>query len=90
MTRADKSLITNIKDRIKFASRENKMNQFYSLCSGTEKILDVGVSSECKAGGATRNYFLKTFRFAPEQYNGLGIQNMDSMDKLFPGKLFVQ
>ncbi|MBA3755938.1 MAG: class I SAM-dependent methyltransferase [Nitrosomonas sp.] len=90
MTKVDKSFIAKIRDRIMFASRENKINQFYSLCSGREKILDVGVASEHKAGVAASNYFLKAFRFAPEQYTGLAIQNMDGMDKLFPGKHFVQ
>ncbi|WP_394808254.1 class I SAM-dependent methyltransferase [Nitrosomonas sp.] len=89
MSKVDKSL-SAIKNRIMFASRENKINQFYNLCSGTEKILDVGVSSERKAAVAASNYFLRTFRLAPEQYTGLAIQNMDGMDRLFPGKQFVQ
>ena len=37
-----------------------------------------------------RNYFLKSYRYDPETYIGLGVQDLTGMDELFPGKRFVQ
>jgi len=83
-------MFTRLKNMVMKTSREKKINHFYSLCSGNEKILDVGVSSENKSGVEARNLFLKTFRFLPSQYTGLGIEDMTGMSEKFPGKKFVQ
>jgi len=48
-------------------------------------VLDVGVASEAAEGMPARNYFLKTFRYAPPCYTGLGIDDLDGMDACSPG-----
>lgn len=57
------------------------------------KQLDVGVAEETKKVSErcpALNLFLKTFRYQPENYTGLGIQDLSGMDQLYPGKRFVQ
>lgn len=71
-------------------SRERKLNHFYYLFQDGMTVLDVGVSTESREGIPERNYFLKYFRYAPEYYTGLGIQDMSRMEEFFPGKRFVQ
>jgi hypothetical protein len=86
------SIVRALKFKASHISRERKMAHFYSLFKEGMKVLDVGVSSESepKRGAAVRNYFLKNFRYAPEYYTGLGVQDLSCMEELFPGKRFVQ
>lgn len=70
-------------------SREKKLSHFYALASAGQAILDVGVSSESKGENATRNYFLKHYRFDVSTYTGLGVQDLNGMESKFPGKRFV-
>ena len=79
-----------IQEKVMRTSRKKKLEHFFSLCKEGMTVLDVGVSSEKKKGGLQRNYFLKNFPYLSEYYTGLGIQDLDGMDKLFPGKKFVQ
>lgn len=84
------SALTNAKNKAMAASREGKLQHFYSLAQSGQTILDVGVSPERKKGPPTRNYFLKNYRFDPATYTGLGVQDLQGMDDLFPGMRFVQ
>ena len=79
-----------IQEKVMRTSRKKKLEHFFSLYNEGMTVLDVGVSSEKKKGGLQRNYFLKNFPYLSEYYTGLGIQDLDGMDKLFPGKKFVQ
>ncbi|MCD6321453.1 MAG: class I SAM-dependent methyltransferase [Clostridiales bacterium] len=72
-------------------SRKDKLDHFYRLYSGS--VLDVGVADETQTisgRGPALNLFLKTFRYHPEKYTGLGIQDLSGMNQLYPGKHFVQ
>jgi hypothetical protein len=74
-------------------SRKKKLDHFYTLCPVSESILDVGVSRDTREkgkGAPSMNFFLKTFRYKSENYTGLGVQDLSGMDKLYPGKRFVQ
>lgn len=72
-------------------SRSQKEAHFYSHCNENMSVLDVGVSSETETGGApSRNHFLKNFPYDSKNYTGLGVQDLSSMEKLFPKKRFVQ
>jgi len=84
------SLIKNLKDKVMKKSREEKLSHFYSLYKEGMTVLDVGVSSESKAGLPARNYFLKNYRYDPKYYTGLGVQDLSQMSDLFPGKKFIQ
>ena len=55
-------------------------------------IVDVGVSREEDAEHELplKNFFLKTFRYSPENYTGLGIQDLSGMEQRYPGTTFVQ
>ena len=72
------------------SSREKKINHFYSCFRAGETVLDAGVSRQLRGRLPITNWFLKTYRYDPETYTGLGIENMIGMDILFPGKRFVQ
>jgi hypothetical protein len=72
-----------------FASRERKLAHFYAHFREGMTVLDVGVTSELKAGFPARNHFLKTFRGEPGRYTGLGVDDLSEMEQLFPGKRFV-
>ena len=82
--------ISKLKEKAMRKSREEKLVHFYSLCSEGMTVLDVGVSSESGTGMPARNYFLKNFKYDSKFYTGLGIQDLNGMDDLFPGKRFVQ
>lgn len=84
------SKFANLKSKVMECSRLQKLEHFYSIFEDGESVLDVGVSSESKAGPPSRNYFLKQFRYDPSLYTGLGVQDLSGMDALFPGKRFVQ
>lgn len=83
-------IINDLKFKVGKLSREQKLEHFYSHFREGMTVLDVGVSSESKKGRPTRNYFLKNFGYDPKYYTGLGIQDLNGMERLFPGKRFVQ
>lgn len=83
-------LINELKDKVMKKSREEKLTHFYSLCKEEMTVLDVGVSSESGSGRPARNYFLKNFKYDSIYYTGLGVQDLNEMNNLFPGKRFVQ
>ncbi|BCO32010.1 hypothetical protein TspCOW1_21130 [Thiohalobacter sp. COW1] len=82
-----KAMIKKIKSRVMHASRESKLDHFYSLYSGG-KVLDVGVSGSTTMSAG--NLFLNTFRAADEMYVGLGIMDLSEQKKKYPGRSFVQ
>ena len=84
------SMINDVKNKVMEVSRKKKLRHFYSLCKRGQTVLDIGVSAETKRGLAARNYFLKHYRYDPETYTGLGIQDLTGMVDLFPGKHFIQ
>lgn len=69
------------------ASRERKLEHFYSLCKGG-KVLDVGVSGKTTMDAG--NMFMNTFRFADECYTGLGVVDLSDVQKMFPERKFVK
>jgi SAM-dependent methyltransferase len=86
------TLVQDVENRLMFSSRERKIRQFYSLFDEGQSVLDVGVTRETRASLARQhplNHFLRTYRYAPETYTGLAVQNIDDMERLFPGKHFV-
>lgn len=87
------SLIKDLKRKVMQRSRGKKLDRFYALCPEGGSILDVGVSretGELQKKLPSLNIFLKTFRYRSEDYTGLGVQDLSGMDKLHPGKRFVQ
>jgi hypothetical protein len=87
------SLIRNLKIKVMERSRRKKLESFYALCPSGNSILDVGVSRESQDKTKklpSLNVFLKTFRYRPEDYTGLGVQDLSGMDQLYPGKNFVE
>ncbi|MBC8413798.1 MAG: methyltransferase domain-containing protein [Nitrospira sp.] len=85
------SFMNEMKKKVAVRSRESKLSHFYSLCKEGMTVLDVGVSNETKrVEPETTNYFLKSFRYDAKFYTGLSIEDIDGMDKLFPGKRIVQ
>lgn len=84
------SLTNRMKFYVMELSRARKVDHFYALCPEGSRILDVGVSSDKRRGGPQLNFFLKTFRYRPECYTGLGIEDLSGMAEVFPGKRFVQ
>ena len=84
------SILSQVKSKIMKDSRQNKTRHFYSLSDPKDRILDVGVSKERGDRRPQENFFLKTFRYAPENYTGLGIDDLSEMPILFPGKRFVE
>ena len=81
---------SGFKNRISALSRTNKLQHFYSIFKNGESVLDVGVSAETNRGLQSRNYFLKNYKYSPETYVGLGVQDLTGMESLFPKKRFVQ
>lgn len=79
-----------IKKKVMKASREQKVGHFYTLFKEGQTVLDVGISAESKKGLSVRNYFLKTYRYDPGSYTGLGVQDLSGMADTFPGKRFVR
>ena len=84
------SLFSKLADNVMKSSREKKINHFYSCFRVGETVLDAGVSRQLRGRLPITNWFLKTYRYDPETYTGLGIENMTGMESLFPGKRFVQ
>jgi len=83
-------IVAEVQKKVMRASREKKIRHFYSLFKEGQSVLDVGVASESKPGLPARNYFLKGYRYGPETYTGLGVQNLSGMADSHPGKRFVQ
>ena len=83
-------ILDPIKIMVARISRAKKLNHFYSYFKEGMTVLDAGVYSESKKNLQTTNMFLREFRYSSKYYTGLGIQNLNGMDKLFPGKRFVQ
>ena len=79
-----------IKKRITFSSRNRKLEHFYSLFKEGMSVLDAGVSLENMAELLASNHFLKTFKYAPKYYTGLGIDDLSQMGQLYPEKRFVE
>ncbi len=84
------SLINRMKFQVMEISRARKVDHFFALCPRGSRVLDVGVSSVKRRGGPQLNYFLKAFRYPPEHYTGLGVEDLSGLEDVFPGKRFVQ
>lgn len=85
------SLKNKLKQHFQEKSRSEKLAHFYSLFDKPVSTLDVGVSSlKYHQMRAPANHFLKTFRFPPECYTGLAVDEVTGLPELYPGKRFVQ
>ena len=80
--------IKNIKTFVMKASRNNKIEHFYSLCSRGDHVLDVGVTNN--EHNSHVNLFLNKFRLSDSQYTGLAVEPMDEIRNKHPGKRFVE
>jgi 2-polyprenyl-3-methyl-5-hydroxy-6-metoxy-1,4-benzoquinol methylase len=79
-------MFRHLRTKASEVSRANKLDHFYSLCSGG-RILDVGVSATARV--ASENIFLSTFRFPGSSYVGLGVEDLTELAHLHPDKRFV-
>lgn len=79
-----------LRNRTMLVSRAEKLRQFFSVYSEGMTVLDVGVSPETQRSRSQLNYFLKHFPFSNQFYTGLAVQDISEMNKLYPGKNFVQ
>jgi len=85
------SLFSRIKHQANTSSRERKLRHFQSLYKDGQTVLDVGISNEAaRSLPETTNYFLKNFQCDNQLYTGLSVEDIDGMDKLYPGKTFIQ
>lgn len=84
--------LLKIKKRVQDRSREDKLNHFYSMYKDGMTVLDVGVFPEPSNPKAPKsvNFFTKSFRYDSSLYTGLGLQYMEEMKQLYPGKNFVE
>lgn len=82
------SVLLSIKSGVMKKSRQKKLAHFYSLCPSEAKILDVGVSNI--EHNDQINMFLNAFRFSPDKYTGLAVENMDKIRNKHPDKKFVE
>lgn len=81
----------SLKHRVMVASRTRKLEHFYTLFEPGMTVLDVGVAGEAgKKKSPARNFLLNHYRYAPETYTGLSIQDLSGMAELYPGSHFVQ
>lgn len=80
-------IVKAMKERVMQASRGKKLEHFYSLYKGGT-ILDVGVSSHARIQG--ENLFLEKFRYGPELYTGLGVEDLTEVAAAHPGKHFIR
>lgn len=84
------SAVNAIKRNVMSRSRARKEEQFYYLCDNpSSTILDVGVTDETRRGMSQTNRFLKTYRYPPETYTGLGVHDLSGMGERYSGKTFV-
>ncbi len=68
-------------------SRSAKLDDFYRFVASPCAVLDVGVSNVDHS--AQENLFLKTFRYAPTLYTGLGVDEMDELQRTYADRRFV-
>ena len=68
-------------------SRNAKLDDFYRFVAAPCAVLDVGVSNVDHS--AQENLFLKTFRFAPHLYTGLGVDDMQALQRQYADRRFV-
>jgi hypothetical protein len=85
-----KKFLYTLKKKVQEKSRGAKQDQFYALCGEHESVLDVGVHREKPNSPKPANYFIKTFRYDPANYTGLGIEDMSNVRKKYPQMKFVQ
>jgi hypothetical protein len=85
-----KKLLLKLKKQVQKKSRAAKQDYFYSLCKPHDKILDVGVHQEKPNSPESANYFLKTLRYDPANYTGLGIEDMGNVRQKYPHLRFIQ
>lgn len=78
--------IRRLKNAAMRHSRAQKLDDFYARYDGGS-VLDVGVSN--KAGFATTNLFMKSFRGRDEDYTGLGVVDLSEVIAANPTKRFV-
>ena len=71
------------------SSREAKLRHFFSLAQEGQSILDLGVSAEPPGAYPLLNYFFKNYKYAPDTYTGLGVQDLSSMSEKYPGNKFL-
>lgn len=84
------STVIEVKKKVTAISRKKKLRHFFSLFKEGDSVLDVGVSAESSEHLPWRNHFLKNYRYDLKTYTGLGTQDLSRMNKLFPGRRFVQ
>ena len=85
------SIVRDLKFKVMEQSRRKKLEHFYSLCPDGGPILDAGVSGQTqKEMPPSGNIFLRTFRYDSKYYTGLGVEDLSSLEQLYPGKKFVQ
>ena len=84
------NMLVALKHRVMETSRRKKEDHFYSLCKDGMTVLDVGVSHEKGHGSASRNSFLKNFKYSNEFYTGLGIQNLAAVATRHPEKKLIE
>lgn len=83
-------MLGKLKRKIQPISREKKQKYFYSLYRENETVLDIGVHKESANSPESANYFIKTFKYHPSNYTGLGIEDMTFVKKKYPNMKFVQ
>lgn len=83
-------MFRKLKKKIQPVSREKKQKHFYSLYKENETVLDIGVHKESSNSPESANYFIKTFKYDPSKYTGLGIEDMTFVRQKYPNMKFVQ
>lgn len=80
-----------LKTRVMLRSRRAKIEHFHSLFRPGMTVLDVGVTAkDDPSGSSPKNYLLKTYPYAPETYTGLGVHDLDALQKTHPRMRFVR
>lgn len=86
-----KKIFLSLKRSIQPISRNKKQHQFYLLFKEDETVLDIGVHSEKSSKSPeSANHFIKTFKYNPSNYTGLGIEDMSAVTNKYPKMNFVQ
>ena len=83
-------IVRRLRSRTMRVSRAEKLRQFFLVFSEGMTVLDVGVSPETQRSSSQLNFFLKHFPFSKQFYTGLAVEDISAMNKLYPGKGFVQ
>lgn len=72
-------------------SRQAKVAHFHSLFRPGMTVLDVGVTAKDDPSSlGPKNYLLKTYPYAPETYTGLGVHDLDALQRAYPRMRFVR